>query len=162
MKRLFSRSVLPLAAFAVVLGVHFVWQGSFPEQDPVQRQWAAAPAPSGSSWLRRYIETGGYWSGYSYALALAFAFGALRRHREQQCRRAKGLAVGGATLAGFLAVVGCYLVGCCGSPMLIVYLNLFGAVFLPLAKPLMAGITTMSIALAWWWMMRRVQKTSGP
>jgi len=39
--------------------------------------------------------------------------------------------------------------------MLIIYLNLFGAAFLPIAKPFMAGITTLTIFLAWWWMNRK-------
>jgi hypothetical protein len=38
--------------------------------------------------------------------------------------------------------------------MLVVYLNLFGAGFLPLAKPLVAVVTTLSIIGAWWWMKR--------
>jgi hypothetical protein len=63
--------------------------------------------------------------------------------------------LGGLTLTGFLAVAGCFLVGCCGSPMLVVYLNLFGAGFLPLAKPLVAVVTTLAIIGAWWWMKRR-------
>jgi hypothetical protein len=61
----------------------------------------------------------------------------------------------------FLALAGCFLVGCCGSPMLVVYLSLFGAWFLPLAKPLVAVVTTISIAAAWWW-MRRKQALSDP
>jgi hypothetical protein len=39
----------------------------------------------------------------------------------------KRLAIGGFSLTGFLVATGCFLVGCCGSPMLVVYLNLFGA-----------------------------------
>ena len=38
--------------------------------------------------------------------------------------------MGGITLSGFLAVAGCYLLGCCGSPMLAVYMSLFGVSFL--------------------------------
>ncbi len=160
MKRLLPRSVLPLVAFAAVIGVHFIWQGFFPEQDPAQSQWVAVPGQADSDWFRQYIESGGYWFGYSYALSLTFAVVALRRYREQRFCQARNLAVGGLTLSGFLAVAGCYLIGCCGSPMLIVYMNLFGAAFLPLAKPLMAGITTLTIGLAWWWMLRAEGKMS--
>jgi len=39
--------------------------------------------------------------------------------------------------------------------MLALYLSLFGAWFLPLAKPLVAAVTTLSIIGAWWWMKRR-------
>jgi len=38
-----------------------------------------------------------------------------------------GAAGGGVTLLGALMAGGCFLIGCCGSPMLAVYLSLFGA-----------------------------------
>jgi hypothetical protein len=41
-----------------------------------------------------------------------------------------------------------------------VYVNLFGAGFLPLAKPLMAGFTTLTILLAWWWMEKKPQSSN--
>lgn len=68
---------------------------------------------------------------------------------------ARNLAIGGVTLSGVLAVAGCFLLGCCGSPMLAVYLSLFGAAFLPFAKPLVAGLTAASLVAGWWWMKRR-------
>ena len=34
---------------------------------------------------------------------------------------------------------------------------LFGAAFLPFARPLVAGLTTLSLLGGWWWMMRRSQ-----
>lgn len=79
MKQFLLRSVLPLAMCAVVLAIHFVWLGFFPEQDPAQSQWAAVPGPSNSTWLARYIETGGYWFGYSYALSIGLAWWWMRR-----------------------------------------------------------------------------------
>jgi len=151
------RFLLPLAVFLGVAAAHFVWSGLFPEVDPVQAKWASLPGAE-ASWLRRYLETQGYWLGYSYALSLAFAAAALRLYREERYCPAKSLAVGGVTFSGFLALGGCFLAGCCGSPMLVVYLSLFGAWFLPLAKPLAAGVTTFSIICAWWWMKRRRQQ----
>jgi hypothetical protein len=127
------------------------WSGLFPKW--TRSRPAGLPAWAGaSSWLNRYLETQGYWLGYSYALSLAFAAAALRRYREERFCSAKTLAFGGVTLSGFLALAGCFLVGCCGSPMLVVYLSLFGAGFLHLAKPLVAVVTTLSIIGAWWWM----------
>ena len=41
------------------------------------------------------------------------------------------------------------MLGCCGSPMLAVYLSLFGAAFLPWAKPLIALLTTVTLFAAW-------------
>jgi hypothetical protein len=152
--RKFRRFLLPLGVFVGVVLVHYVWVGLFPEVDPAQARWATLPGVGASSWLHRYLETQSYWLGYSYALSLAFAAAALRRYREKRYCSGKTLALGGVTLTGFLALAGCFLVGCCGSPMLVVYLSLFGAWLLPLAKPLVAIITTFSIIGAWWWMTR--------
>jgi hypothetical protein len=153
-KQKLPRFLLPLGVFTGVAVAHYVWSGLFPEVDPAQARWACLTA-SDASWLKRYLEIQGYWLGYSYALSLAFVIAALRRYRGERFCSAKPLAFGGVTLSGFLALAGCFLVGCCGSPMLVVYLSLFGAKFLPLAKPLVAMVTTISIIGAWWWMKRR-------
>ncbi|MBI2191960.1 MAG: hypothetical protein HYU36_08250 [Planctomycetes bacterium] len=158
MTRLLRRSILPVFVFHGVGLAHYVYLGFFPDEDSAQSRWVANPSPT-TSWWTRYIETQGYWLGLSYAMSLTFAVIALRRYRERRFCQARNLAVGGITLSGFLAVAGCYLVGCCGSPMLIVYLNCFGAAFIPLAKPLIAGVTALSLALAWWWMLCAERKT---
>lgn len=149
-----QRAIFPAGVFAAVVVVHFVWLGLFPERDPAQNRWVTVVPPAGVSWLHRYIETQSYWLGFSYALSLAFAAAALRRYREERFCTTRNLAVGGVTFSGFLAVAGCYLLGCCGSPMLAVYLGLFGAAFLPLARPLVAFLTAVFIAAAWWRMGR--------
>lgn len=154
-RRVVREAVLPLAVFAAAVAAHVVWLGLFPEQPEVQSAWAPLPPEGPESWLPRYVEAQDYWLGYSYGLSLAFAAAAFRRYRRNRSSAAGGLAVGGLTLSGALAVAGCYLVGCCGSPMLVVWLNLFGAAFVPFAKPLMAAVTTLSVAGAWWWMARR-------
>lgn len=158
---LVRRSLLPIGVFLGVALAHYLYLGIFPDQDPAQARWVSVDTPR-ASWWARYVETQSYWLGLSYAMSLTFATVALRRYRERQLCQARNLAVGGLTLSGFLAVAGCYLVGCCGSPMLVVYINFFGASFLPLAKPLMAGVTALSLALAWWWMLRSEQKQSTP
>ncbi len=155
------RFLLPLGVFLGVAATHYLWSGLFPEVDPAQTRWASLPG-AGTSWLQRYIETKSYWLGYSYALSLAFAAVALRRYREARYCSKSSLAIGGVTLSGFLALAGCFLVGCCGSPMLVIYLSLFGAWFLPLAKPLVAVVTTLSIIGAWWWVTRPKPASSAP
>ena len=147
------RAILPATVFVAVAAFHYVWLGFFPEQDPAQSRWVAVDDER--SWLQSYLEAQSYWLGYSYALSFGFAAVALRRYREHQSCGTRNLAIGGVTFSGVLAVAGCYLIGCCGSPMLVVYLNLFGAAFVPLAKPLVAALTTATIAGAWWWMRRR-------
>ena len=116
------RMLLPVGTFIIVLAVHYVWIGLFPERDPAQDRWLSVPAAE-TSWLRRY--------------------------REQRLCAARNLAIGGVTLSGFLAIAGCFLLGCCGSPMLAVYLSLFGASFLPFARPFVAGVTTITIIVGW-------------
>lgn len=149
------RALFPMAAFVTVGLAHFAWVGAFPERDSAQDRWAAVEAEANVSWLGPYIESGGYWLGFSYAFPAAFAASAFRRYLERRRRADGAFAVGGITVSGILAAAGCFLTGCCGSPMLTVYLNLFGASFLPFAKPLMAGITFLFVTLSWIWMLRR-------
>jgi len=147
------RTLLPVFVFIGVVATHFVWMGIFPDREPVQDRWVTVTADR--SWLRSYFTSGNYWLGYSYAISLAFASVAYRRFREQRATAARSMAIGGVTLTGVLAFAGCFLMGCCGSPMLAVYLSLFGAAFLPFARPLVAGMTTLSLVAGWWWMTRR-------
>jgi hypothetical protein len=153
--RFLRRSVLPAAVFGIVLALHYLYLGLFPEGGSASTHWALPEDMPTPSWWRSYVETQSYFLGFSYALSLAFATWALRRYREERLCGARNLAIGGITLSGFFAVAGCYLLGCCGSPMLVVYLNLFGASFLPLARPLVALITLLSVAAAAWWLLRR-------
>ncbi|UCG88338.1 MAG: hypothetical protein JSW71_07285 [Gemmatimonadota bacterium] len=152
------RVLLPTGVFLLVLVVHYIWLVFFPEGDTAQSRWVTVSAAESTSSFKRYIETQSHWLGISYGMSLTFAVAALRRYRERRFCAARNLAIGGVTLSGFLAVAGCYLLGCCGSPMLVVYLNLFGAAFLPLAKPLMALITAVSLAGAWWWLRQHERK----
>lgn len=151
------RAILPGVIFLSVLMTHFIWLGLFPERNPAQDRWAAVVPPPDATWLHRYIETQGYWLGLSYALSLSFAAVAFRCYCEQRSCSTKQVAIGSAILSGALPTVGCFLIGCCGSPMLVVYLSLFGAAFLPFAKPLVAGLTVISLAVAWWWMNKARQ-----
>ncbi len=143
---------LPTAAFVAAVAVHFAWVGAFPESDPEQSRWVLLP--SQESWGDRYLEAGAHWMGYSYGLASAFAAAAVRRFLRERSCASRRMAVGGMTFTGGLAVAGCFLVGCCGSPMLAVWLGLFGAAFLPFAKPLVAAATTVTVGVGWWMMAR--------
>jgi hypothetical protein len=147
-----KRAILPVVVFVVVAGAHYTWAVTFSRecQNCSSEEECAAASP-----LQAYIQTQSYWLGMSYGLSLSFAAYALQRYRERRMCAARTVAVGGVTLTGVLAVVGCYLAGCCGSPMLAVYLSLFGAAFLPWAKPLIAVLTVIMIAAAWLWMRRR-------
>jgi hypothetical protein len=139
--------------FALVFVVHYVWLGFFPEHDPAQADWALLPVEG--SWWRIYRESQSYWLGYAYALSLSFAAVAIRAYLTDRSCGTRTFALGGLTFSGVLALSACFLIGCCGSPMMVVWIGLFGAAFLPLAKPLVAALTTAMIAAAWFWMGRR-------
>ncbi|MDP6357148.1 MAG: hypothetical protein QF473_18685 [Planctomycetota bacterium] len=152
------RMMLPIGVFMGTFLLHLAWVTVFYEGRDTQQRFVAVPGQPSA--LGSYRESGEYWLGYSYALSLAFAMWALRSYREQRTCKTGGVAIGGFTLSSFLAVAGCYLAGCCGSPMLAVYLSLFGAAFLPFAKPLVALATTLTIAAGWWWLSRRGKSRS--
>ena len=139
----------PLAAFVAVLSLHAsysIWKGI-----RVSRKWVQI---EDINWLRVYLGRHDYLLSLSYALAGAFTVYAFIRFRE---RRRAGVAgvVGSLTLTGALYVGGCFLLGCCGSPMLAVYLGLFGSSFLGFAKPLVLILTATSIAIGFFWLERK-------
>lgn len=130
--------------FAAVFASHFGYQAF--QKTHVANQWVQVSAPPTSLWSR-YVERGDYWLGYSYALAAAFTAFALVLTISRRRQAASGV-VGGITLLGVLYGAGCFLIGCCGSPMLAVYLSLFGSAVLGFLKPLVAVITTLSVGVS--------------
>jgi hypothetical protein len=153
------RWLLPLAVFVLAFALHALYVRHVARLPA--HGWASETAivDDGLWGFRPYIQARDYLTGYSYALPLAFSAIALRRYRECRQQRkcaARNVAIGGVTFSGLLAGSGCFLLGCCGSPMLGIYLSFFGASFLPLVKPLIAGITTVTVALSYyWWIWRR-------
>lgn len=148
------RVLIPACVFIIVFVIHYIWLGLFPERSAAQNLWA----PVETNWLQTYIASQNYWLGFSYGLSLAFAAYAILRYREERISGARNLAVGSISFTGFLAIAGCFLLGCCGSPMLAVYISLFGAAFLPFIpfmKPFVALVTVISISLALIWMNHR-------
>lgn len=142
-----------LVVFVAVFMIHYLWLVFFPEQDKAQLLWA--PIPAETSWLRTYVESEDYWLGYSYSICAAFVILNIFRFRNFKRRSSKKMIVGGVAGTGILAGAGCFLIGCCGSPMLIVWLNLFGLKFLPLIKPTMAVLTTVTITVSLVWIVKK-------
>lgn len=154
-----SRSIVGLSAlaFALVFGLHFglsTWQ-----QEHVAAQWVRIGSGHAEPTWKQYFERGDHWLGYSYALAAAFTAFAAGLMVRRQRRAARGV-LGGVTLLGVLYGAGCFLIGCCGSPMLAVYLSVFGASILGLLKPLVALITTVSVAASAIVVLRRSNSSS--
>lgn len=150
-------SLLPTATFVLVMILHALYI----------RHVSVAPtdsdgfADSGITDNTGFLGLGPYWAaqdyylGFSYALGAAFAVWATVQFvRTCQAAMAAG-AAGSVTLVGVLMAAGCFLLGCCGSPMLGVYLALFGAKFLGAGKPIMALVTLLSVGCGYWCLSRR-------
>ncbi|MCG3147704.1 MAG: hypothetical protein PCFJNLEI_01145 [Verrucomicrobiae bacterium] len=146
------RAALILLAAAAVFVLHagfLLWRG-----ERIAAQWVDV---DGESALSRYISQRDYLLSFSYAVVAGFTAYAWQSTRE---RRRAGV-VGGITLAGILFWGGCWLVGCCGSPLLPIYLSFFGASFLGFTKPLILVSTLASVALGVWWMKRKEKRGCG-
>ncbi len=108
--------------------------------------------------LGSYLQGQDYYTGFSYALGAAFAAWAIGRFlRSRQTAMAAG-AAGSITFVGVLMAAGCFMIGCCGSPMLGVYLGIFGAKALGVGKPLMALVSLASVGVGYWYLSRRIKK----
>jgi len=143
-----KKIIYSITSFFVILLVHFaytVWQvietaSKWKQLNSVNPYW-------------QYFERQDFFLGLSYALTAAFTVYAITNFFE---KRKLGIAgtVGGLTFAGVLYFAGCFLTGCCGSPMLAVYLSLFGSSIIGFAKPITAGLTTMSVMFGFIWINR--------
>ncbi len=108
--------------------------------------------------LGAYLQAQDYYTGFSYALGAAFAAWAIGRFlRSRQAAMAAG-AAGSITFVGILLAAGCFMIGCCGSPMLGVYLGIFGGKALGVGKPLMALVSLFSVGVGYWYLSRRTRK----
>ncbi len=108
--------------------------------------------------LGAYLQAQDYYTGFSYALGAAFAAWAIGRFlRLRHAAMAAG-AAGSITFVGVLMAVGCFVIGCCGSPLLGVYLGIFGARALGIGKPLMAFVSLISVGVGYWYLSQRARK----
>ena len=144
-----KRFLLPLTGFFVVLVVHASY--TIFENVRLAEHWATVTNPN---YMALYFSNGEYLIGASYALAIAFSIYALVRFAGSRNKGVTGF-LGGMTLTGVLYVGGCFLLGCCGSPMLAVYLTLFGSTFLGYTKVMTFALTLASIVVGYIWLERR-------
>ncbi len=149
-----KRLLYPTAAFVAVYFLHGVY--SLWDAARLSAKWAAIDnAPPFS----RYIEQQDYFMGLSYGLAAAFTVYSFIRFSTGQRGGLTG-AIGGMTLTGILYFGGCFLLGCCGSPMLTVYLSLFGSSYAGFTKPIVLVVTVISVVISWLWMQRKTSENS--
>ncbi len=137
------RKILPLVAGLIAFGAHIAWYVLYPVSNA--SGWGTVN-PAFSDSLQAYFVSGAPWLGASYALSAAFTVYALLIFRENRRKAAVGTA-GGLAAMGILYSVGCFALGCCGSPMLPIYLSLFGGKLAGLGGPLMFGLTVLSVGI---------------
>ena len=150
-----KKALYPFIAFVVVFllhGAYTLWDAA-----RISSQWVAIDK---TPLFSRYLEQQDYFMGLSYAMAAAFTVYSFMRFSAGQRDGLTG-AVGGITLTGILSFGGCFLLGCCGSPMLAVYLSLFGSSYAGFTKPIVLAVTGASIAGGWLWIRRRSKAAKG-
>ena len=144
-----KKTFYPALAFTVVFLLHAAY--SLWDAARISAQWVSIDkAPLFVS----YFEQRDYFMGLSYGLAAAFTAYSFMRFSARQRGGLTG-AIGGVTLTGILYFGGCFLLGCCGSPMLAVYLGLFGSSYAGFTKPIVLIVTATSIGISWFWMQRK-------
>jgi hypothetical protein len=152
------RKLIPAVVFVAIFAAHALYVGSCAASPPSGwTDFSISADTAGPLGLAAYWRGQQYFLGFSYALGAAFAAWALIRSifLNQERAVAAGAAAGGITLVGILMAGGCFLIGCCGSPMLAVYMSLFGAKALGFGKPLTAVITLASVSCGYWYLSRR-------
>jgi hypothetical protein len=118
-----------------------------------QKDWADNFKPSASFW-QSYIVGQDYFVSFSYSLSAGFAVWAGARFMYSRRRAAAVGAFGGISLVTLLAAAGCFLIGCCGSPMLMIYVSLFGSKAAGIGKPIMALISLISVGGGYLYVVR--------
>lgn len=147
-----ARVILALCAALVVFGVHG-WYTMYGVPVETVSRWMTLEPQGFAERLGVYATTGGVWLGYCYGVAAGFGlWSALSWYSR---RRAGFAAAGGLTLSGAIAAFACFMTGCCGSPMLAVWVGLLGAAAAPWLGPAAALLTTVSVAAVGYGMWRR-------
>jgi hypothetical protein len=144
--------LLGAVAFVAVFAVHVLYLRYLTIAP--QKNWADNFNPPVSFW-RSYMISQDYFVSFSYALSASFAVWATARFVYFRQRAAAVGAAGGVSLVTLLAAAGCFLIGCCGSPMLPIYVSLFGSKAAGIGKPLMALISLIAIGGGYLYVVRR-------
>ncbi len=109
-----------------------------------------------ANFVLMYFQQLDFFIGLSYALAISFTVYAFFQFMALNKQCVEGV-IGGITLTGLLYFLGCFLIGCCGSPMLVVYLGFFGSSVLGFTKPLVFVITLISVTVGYFWIKKKAK-----
>jgi len=141
------KKLIPAAVFAAVFTIHLIYLLVF--SDP-----GCGPPPT----LSGYFENGDVFLGASYALGAAFTAWSLMLFMACRSTSSAAGATGGTILTAGLATAGCFLAGCCGSPMLAVYVGIFGAGTFTIPKWAIALLTATLCGGSMWWQKRAARR----
>jgi hypothetical protein len=153
----FLPRLIPPVVFVLVLVGHALYIRHI-AATPVNGWAVIGIAKSGFLGLGPYFAGQDYFVGFSYALGATFAAWAISQFVRRRRAAAATGAVGSVSLVTIVIASGCFLIGCCGSPMLAVYLAIFGAKALGAGKPVMAGVTLLSTGGGYWCLSRQLAR----
>lgn len=134
---------MPAAVFIAVFATHLLYILAI--SDP-----GCGPPPT----LIGYFENGDVFLGFAYALGAAYTVWSFMLFMACRSTASAAGAAGGTILTAGLASAGCFLAGCCGSPMLAVYIGLFGANTVTIPKWAIALLTLTLCGISIWWQKR--------
>ena len=148
-----TRWLAPLV-FVIVYAAHAYYLSRI-IASPMEGWANSAVTDAGVVQLGLYFQEQDYLVGFSYALGAAFAVWALSSFLHSRQPAMLAGAAGSVTIVSVLIAAGCFLIGCCGSPMLGIYLGIFGAKALGVGKPLMALVSLGSVGVGYWYLSRQ-------
>ena len=142
------------AAFLITLSLHFFLDSASLEPNDNWADAAELTQQTKPTGYELYFTEGEYILGLSYAMAIACTILALSRFKFDKSKGILGI-FSGVTLSAALYAFGCFLIGCCGSPMAVVYAGLLGSSFLGFTKPFVFIITLLSIGIGYRLMLKK-------
>jgi hypothetical protein len=144
------RALLTITTPLVVFLSHMWWSVTMPYQAPPGVLYLA---PHFKERILTHLAGDGLWMGASYALAAAFMVHVLGRFRKEREKAMAG-AAGGTVIVGGIYAFGCFMIGCCGSPMAAVWLGLLGGRFANISGLFLFLVTLISTSAGLWMLNR--------
>lgn len=147
-----SKKFYIILSFLLFFVFHFLYK--LYKISLVSKKWVST---GNSNLFLAYIKNQDYFISLSYAILFSFSIYLILSFFEGN-KKNISQAIGGIGLLGIFYFFLCFLLGCCGSPMLGIYLSLFGVSFLGFTKPLIFIITLFSVVLGIFWKKKKKEK----
>jgi len=151
------RPFLIAATPVAVFFSHLLWNVTVPYKSSPGVFYMAPPMRER---IMAHLSGDGLWLGASYALVACFMVIALGRFRDRR-REALAGAAGGTLLAGGIYAAGCFMLGCCGSPMAVVWLSLLGGRYANVGGVFLFLLTLLSTSGGLWMLNRGEEAPCG-